>query len=123
MMRKKMKEELNDTNLLHYLGKSPELKILDFLIENKRTSWNITEIEQQGSIARSTLKAAIPKLLSLGLIKVERAIGRSRLYVVNMDNPVVGSLVRLSGQIDEIEAEKRIPLKKGAVLKKIAVVN
>jgi len=118
-----MKEELNDTNLLHYLGKSPELKILDFLIENKRTSWNITEIEQQGSIARSTLKAAIPKLLSLGLIKVERAIGRSRLYVVNMDNPVVGSLVRLSGQIDEIEAEKRIPLKKGAVLKKIAVVN
>jgi hypothetical protein len=101
-----MKQELNDTNLLNYLGKSPELKIIDFLIENKRTSWNITEIEQQGGIARSTLKAVIPKLLSLGLICIERSIGRSRLYMVNISNPIVSSLIRLSNQIDSVESMK-----------------
>jgi predicted transcriptional regulator len=119
-----MKQELNDTNLLRYLGKSPELKILDFLIENRRTSWNITEIEQQGCIARSTLKAAIPKLLDLGLIKVERAIGRSRLFLVNAENPVVGSLMRISGQIDVLEAAKKgHAARKGVLTKKIAAVN
>lgn len=95
--------KVNDTNLIDYLGKSPELKILDFLIENKRTSWNITEIEKQGGIARSTIKLVIPKLLKLDLIRIERAVGRSRLYIINKENQIVKQLIKLSDSIDSVE--------------------
>ena len=121
--RSKMREELNDTNLLNYLGHSPELKILDFLIENRRASWNITELETQGGIARSTIKAAVPKLLELGLIRVERSIGRSRLYTIDAENPVISSLMRLSRQIDILEAAKQAPRKLMGVKKAVAIIN
>jgi len=100
-----MKEKINDTNLIYYLGKSPEIKILDFLIENKRTSWNITEIEKQGGIARSTIKLIIPKLFKLNLIKIERKVGNSKLYMINLENEIVKKVVRLSNLIDNTELE------------------
>ncbi len=94
--------ERDYTNLIYYLGKSPELKILDFLIENKRTCWNITEIEKEGKIARSTIKLVIPKLLELKLIGIEMEVGKSKLYKINLDNKVVKQLIKLSNLIDEV---------------------
>ena len=40
-----MEIKRTNTNVVMYLGKSPEIKVLDFLIENRRTHWNVTEIE------------------------------------------------------------------------------
>jgi len=95
-----------ETNLVYYLGKSPEIKVLDFLIENKRTSWNITEIENQGGIARATLKLVIPRLLKLELLKVDRQIGNSKLYTINGENLIIKKLIGLSNLLDDVELEK-----------------
>ena len=94
------------TNLICYLGKSPEIKVLDFLIENKRTSWNITEIENESGIARITIKSVIPKLLKLGLIKIDEEIGKSKLYIINKDNLIVKNIIKLSNTIDKVERKK-----------------
>lgn len=107
-----MKKEFKNTNLINYLGKSPEIKILDFLIENKRTSWNITEIENQGAIARSTLKLTIPKLIKLNLVKIERKIGNSTLYIINDDNQIIKQLNKISDLIEQIEIRKYKMIKK-----------
>ena len=100
-------KKINETSLIYYLGKSPEIKVLDFLIENKRDSWNITEIEKQGVIARSTLKLVIPKLLKLNLIQVERKIGNSTLYKINLNNKVIIELIKFSSLIDKTEQIKK----------------
>lgn len=108
MKRGEYELDVDDTTFKHYLGKSPEIKVLDFLIENRRDSWNITEMEQQGNIARATLKLVIPKFLKLGLIQVDRIVGNSKLYKINLDNPIVKRIMKLYQDIDEIESERFI---------------
>jgi len=104
-------ESLTDTSFQYYLGKSPEIKVLDFLIENKRDSWNLTEIQNQGRIARSTLKIVIPKLLNLNLLRVDRKIGNSSLYSINEDNGIMQLIMFLTCVINKTELNKHVKKK------------
>ena len=63
-----MADELNKTEetfFIKVMGKSPNNKVLNFLIENDRESWSMNEISEQGNIGYSTLKLLLPKMLKM----------------------------------------------------------
>ncbi len=64
-------------------GSVPAIRIIDFLIENRRDSWSMTEIAKQGGIAYPSVKHAIPALLDSGIIISTRKVGRIPLYAIS----------------------------------------
>ena len=96
------------TNFINFMGNNPLNRTLDFLIENKRTSWAMTEIRDMGRVSYPSLKIIIPKLMRIGLVKVGRKVGRIKFYTLDFNNPVVKNLERLWEAINIYEMEKFI---------------
>jgi DNA-binding transcriptional ArsR family regulator len=101
------------TAFIEYFGSVPMLKTLDFLMENKRTSWALSEISQYGHISYPSLKLAMPLLLERELVYVERRVGRMTLYRINEKKRIVKALLdlQLMAADDVFERERRIMVK------------
>lgn len=91
---------MTETNLLYYLGKSPELKVLDFLIENERNEWSIAELVENG-MSRPTVKKALEKLLKLNM--VAESLLNKGYYTIHNEHIAIIALKKLSAEIDRCE--------------------
>ena len=88
------------------LGGSPQIKVLDFFISNEHSAWNLMEIQSQAKVGYSTLKILIPELLEKELIVIERTIGKSRMYKINLKNPAVKHLMAFDWSLTKQETMK-----------------
>ncbi len=95
-----------NTNFIGVLGSNPTSRILDFLVENDRESWAMTEISEQSRVSYPSVKLIIPKLLEMEIIKIEKEVGRIKFYRVNLDNPITKKLKELRNTINKAEIEK-----------------
>lgn len=106
--------ELEDSVLLRTLGNTPELRIVDFLLDNPRFDFSRKEIREAINSTKRTLTEKIPKLENLGIIKESRKIGRAKLYKINLDNEIVEAIRMIEENIslkiaeDELEKENMI---------------
>lgn len=80
---------------LHFTGKSPIFKIIDFLMENKGFDFSKKDIIEGAEISRAALFNCWPEIESYGLVKVTRKFGKASLYTLNDENPVVKKLIDL----------------------------
>jgi len=87
------------TNFLNVMGANPTNRIIDFLIENKRDSWSMIEIRDGANVSYATLKTILPKMQKIGLLKITRQIGKSKLYTIDEDNPIVKKIMLLHKEI------------------------
>lgn len=71
------------TKLKKYFGDSPTLRIIDFLLDNETESYNFVEIMKKAKVGYSTCKIILPRLLKLNIVKIDRIIGKSKLYKIN----------------------------------------
>jgi len=94
------------TNFEKLLGKTPTIRVLDFLIENKRDSWSMHEINQEGGVAYPTLKLILPHLMELEIIEVTRQIGKIKFYQLKEDDNRVKKLIALWREATIYMAEK-----------------
>lgn len=78
--------------LSRYLGNAPIIKILSFLIKNEDQSYNLVEIRDKAKLGYSTLKRELPKMIKNKLIKVDRTLGKIKLYKVNSNSRVIKAL-------------------------------
>lgn len=92
--------ENSKTFFLKIMGANPVNRVLDFMIENERDSWAITEISKFAKVGYSTLKVLLPKMQSNGLLKITKKVGKLKLYTINKDNPVVKKIYNLHNQIN-----------------------
>lgn len=93
------------TNFVGVLGSSPTNRILDFFIENEREGWAMTEIAEQSRVAYPSVKLVIPKLLEKNVIKIDKKIGKIKLYKINFKNPIAKKLKELRNTINKFEIE------------------
>jgi DNA-binding transcriptional ArsR family regulator len=102
--------EETDSLLVRALGRSPKLRILDYLLDYKLNDFTKKEIIEALGMSKLTFYKYFKDLEDLGLVTVSRKIGRASLYKVNLENPMVKMLIeyeaKLSLQIAEQEAEK-----------------
>lgn len=76
-----------------FLGNSPRIKILQFLIENKTRSYSIRDIILGAGVKHRNLVDTLKDLLSKDMIFIDKKVGKSNLYQINEFEPFAQSLI------------------------------
>ncbi len=77
---------------LDYVGDSPRMRILQYLIEGRDFDYTLTDMLNAG-VSWGTLNTLVPKFLELGIIVKTRKIGRATLYRINLNNVLSKQMV------------------------------
>ena len=77
------------TAFLEIFGESPVLKVLDFLVVNEDFDYSMTDISELSEVGYSTLKLFWGRLENAGMVAQTRAVGKAKMYKLNMANPLV----------------------------------
>ena len=81
--------------LLEYLGDTPLLRIIDFLLENRLFDYSKKQIIEGTGLSKATFYKYWDRLLELGIVKVTRTFGKTKLYKLDENNPVVKKIMEV----------------------------
>lgn len=101
--------------LLEYFGEHPIMKITDFFIENKLFDYSKKQIMEEVGISKATLFKYFGKLEKAGIVKVSRRFGKTKLYRINTESPIVKRIIDL-GLVLANEASRKIAEKELKIL-------
>lgn len=93
--------------LLGVLGDTPQLRIVDFLLGHYRYDYSKKEIAEGAGIAVSTLYSVWDELENLEIVTQTRAYGNTKLFKINPENSLVGSIAKMDIELIELTAPKR----------------
>ena len=93
---------------LQYLGENPKIRVFDFLIDNLAFDFSLPQIAKGSSVAYTTLIEITPRLLKQGIIAETRKIGKSKLFKINLDSPIVKALIAIDLKLSEAAVQKGI---------------
>jgi transcription initiation factor IIE alpha subunit len=91
---------------VEFLGDTPLVRILDFLIEMRPFETTKEEIIRETGVSRNTFFKIWERIERYGLVIVTRKIGRSNMYVLNDENEIVEQLMKLEFVLGKIAMEK-----------------
>lgn len=90
-----MKIKENKSVFLECFGDTPQLRVIDFLIDNHFFDYPITEIAKGSNVSYNSIKLFFPNLINSGVIIKTRKVGKSDYYKLNLDNLFVKNLIKL----------------------------
>ena len=96
-MRTLFKQALDDT---------PQIRVLEFLIEGRGLDYSISDIAEGAEIGRTTLFRIFEDLLRSKIIIPTRVIGNAKLYKLNLENLFVKKIVEVFDEV--IMLKKRV---------------
>jgi len=96
-----MRIKENKSLFLKQFGDTPQLRVLDFLIDNYMFDYPMTEIARGSNISYNSLKVFFPYLISSRIIVKTRRIGKSDYYKLNLENSFVRLLMKLDWSLVE----------------------
>ncbi|MGI0040853.1 MAG: winged helix-turn-helix domain-containing protein [Nitrosopumilaceae archaeon] len=94
--------------LLRAYGNSPQMKILDYLMEFPRNDFTQKEIIEALGMSKTTFYKYFDDLLEFDMIKITRRIAKSKLYSINLSNPIIQSMKKNVDYISETIADKEL---------------
>ena len=97
---------MTESLFLKVVGRTPQLRVIDFLIENRIFDYSKSEISEATGVSRMTLDKVWGELVSNGIIVETRKIGRATLYKLNMDSPLVLGFIELDRTISKEYADR-----------------
>ena len=90
-----MKTKENKSLFLEQFGDTPQLKVMDFLIDNQFFDYPMTEIARESNVSYNSIKLFSPKLIESGIVVKTRKVGKSDYYKLNLNNIFVKNLIKL----------------------------
>ncbi len=81
--------------LLKLTGDVPFFKIIDFLLENKGMDFSKSDIAKGAELSRASLFKYWGEIEQHQIVKVTRSFGKTKLYTLNVKNPVTQKLIEL----------------------------
>jgi len=90
-----MKAKENKSFFLMQFGDTPQLRVLDFLIDNHFFDFPMTEIARESNVSYNSIITFFEDFIKSGIIIKTRKIGKSDYYKLNLENPFVMNLIRL----------------------------
>ena len=90
-----MRRKENKSIFLEHFGDTPQLRVIDFLIDNHFFDFPMTEIARESNVSYNSIKIFFPNFIRSGIVIKTRKVGKSDYYKFNMDNPFVQNLIRL----------------------------
>lgn len=85
----------NKSLLVGFIGDSPIVRVLDYLLTERDLDFSITDIAKNSEIGRATLYRIWDDLIKNEIIVPTRIIGRAKLYKLNKSNIKVKKLIEL----------------------------
>ena len=90
-----MKTKENKSLFLKQFGDTPQLRVIDFLIDNQFFDFPMTEIARGSNVSYNSLKQFFPNLILTGVIYKTRRIGKSDYFKLNINNIFIKNLIKL----------------------------
>jgi len=90
-----MKTKENKSIFLKQFGDTPQLRVVDFFIDNFSFDFPLTEIARESNVSYNSLKSFIENFLKNQFIIKTRKIGKSDYYKLNTENHFVKNLIKL----------------------------
>ncbi len=88
--------------LLQTLGDYPQLRVLNFLMENYIFDYPKTQIAELSGVSFNTMEMFWDRLIKSGMIERTRKVGKSDMYRINRKNPIVQKLF----EIDKVLSDR-----------------
>jgi len=99
----------NESVFIQLFGSTPQLRIIDFFLDNPRFDFTREEMMEALGLAKRTLARHLPALRESGIIEVSRRIGRAELYRLNSNSSLVIRLLELEKEITTTPIYTEIP--------------
>jgi len=96
--------------LLRAYGSSPQMKIIDYLMDFPKNDFTQKEIIEALGMSKTTFYKYFDNLVEFGMIRVNRKIANARLYSINMDSPVIQNMRKNVDYISEKIADESLQL-------------
>lgn len=106
-----MKTKANKSLFLEHFGDTPQLRVIDFMIENHFFDFPLTEIARESKASYNSLKTFIDDFVEKGIFIKTRKIGKSDYYQLNLKNEFVKNIIKLNWSLTKsanLENEKDI---------------
>lgn len=86
---------MKQSAFIQIFGKTPFIKVMDFLIENYIADYTKTEVAKETNISRMTIEPVWQNLIKQKIITKTKKVGNATLYKLNIKNPIVIKLREL----------------------------
>jgi Fe2+ or Zn2+ uptake regulation protein len=80
---------------IRYLGNSPKIRILDYLLTVRELDFSLTDIAENSGIGRATLYRLLDDMIKEKIIIPTRTVGRAKLFKLNMENTQIKQITKL----------------------------
>lgn len=97
-----------------YLGNTPLVRIMEFLIEGKDFDYSMTDIAQNANVGWTSFSRVWKQMESMNVVRHTKNIGKARLYKLNLEDATVQKLVRMHWEIIKSETDKMLKKKVAA---------
>ena len=102
----KRKKDMEKTAFVQILGKSPLIKLLDFLIlERGLWDYSISEISENTGIAWATVDKLVEGFVKEGIVKETRKVATAKMYMLNEGSPIAQALIGIYNMLSRIMIE------------------
>tara|TARA_Y100000034_G_C6784227_1_gene350736 strand:- start:126 stop:449 length:324 start_codon:yes stop_codon:yes gene_type:complete len=105
-----MKTKKNKSLFLMQFGDTPQLRVLDFLIDNHFFDYPMTEIARESNVSYNSIKKFFFKMIKSRIIIKTRKVGKADYYKLNMDNIFVGNLMKLDWMLAKGNISKEMEM-------------
>jgi len=92
---------------IDFMGDSPTIRVLDYLLTERDLDFSITDIAKNSSIGRATLYRIWDNLTKNRIIVPTRIIGKAKLYKLNKENIVIKKLIDIDDTLILQDLRKR----------------
>ncbi|MGI0102393.1 MAG: hypothetical protein ACREA7_07345 [Nitrosotalea sp.] len=92
---------MDTTLLIRYLGDTPQLRIIDFFLDN-RSDYSKKEILENTGMSKTTLYKVWPDMEQLKVVIPARKFGNTTLFKLNRDNVLVKQVISLDSALGKI---------------------
>ncbi len=99
---------MSESNLVKFFGDSPFTRILDVLIDNIGEQYSKKEMQGLAEISKGAFFTHWPKVEELGLVKVTKTIGRTKLYTLDMNSQFTKDILKFEMRMIEETSPKRL---------------
>jgi hypothetical protein len=96
----------DESVLIQYVGNTPKLRVVDFLIGNMPFDYSKKEIIEGSGMSKTTFFKIWKDFVKFEILKPTRKYGKAQLYTINKENVFVKNLLALEFALANEYAEK-----------------
>jgi DNA-binding transcriptional ArsR family regulator len=83
------------------MGNTPFIRVISFFLDNRIFDYSKTDIAKNAEVGWSTLHGIWKRLEEFNIVSMTRRVGKSKMYKLNEENPIVRKMIEIDASISE----------------------